>query len=62
MCAVCALSSAFLKKEIWVETKCVVPFINALAAGVLELERASASPGGRVKTQMAGATLGGFDS
>lgn len=43
--------SAFLKKEIWVKMKCVVPFIYVLAAGVLELERASASPGGLVKTQ-----------
>jgi len=57
-----ALPSAFLKKEIWVKTKCVVPFIYVPAAGVLELEPASASPGGLVKTQMASTTPRVFDS
>ena len=58
---VCVLPSALLKKEIWVKTECVVPFVDVLAAGVLELQLALASPGTFVKAQIAGITPRVFD-
>ena len=58
---VCVLPSALLKKEIWVKTECVVLFVDVLAAGVLELQLALASPGTFVKAQIAGTIPRVFD-